>query len=210
MAAARWRRPAAGVVAGASAPGMPAAPHASPSSARVMPPPPTMRYSRRRLDFFERVYGLLASLPCRRCRCAGLRQDVGQRLHGGHPRLVAGCRLQRLPGLGARRAHRLRHLAELGVVRARLCAAAQFVRRVADVLARRLHSGGAHAQLQPETGGLSSCRCQGSRHRTRLAAAAAVSRGRPEDTLERMRPSGILIFHISSRNFIEIRLSSIK
>ena len=36
MAAARWRRPPAGVVAGASAPGMPAAPHASPSSARVM------------------------------------------------------------------------------------------------------------------------------------------------------------------------------
>ena len=35
--------------------------------------------------------------------------------------------VQRLPGLGARRAHRLRHLAELGVVRARLCAASQFL-----------------------------------------------------------------------------------
>ena len=68
-----------------------------------------------------------AALPRRRYRCAGLRQDVGQRLHGGHPRLVAGCQLQRLPCLGARRAHRLRHLAELGVVRARLCAASQFL-----------------------------------------------------------------------------------
>ena len=28
--------------------------------------------------------------------------------------MVAGCQLQRLPCLGARRAHRLRHLAELG------------------------------------------------------------------------------------------------
>ena len=39
---------------------------------------------------------------------------------------------------------------------------------------------------------------------------AAVGRDRFEDTLERMRLSGILIFHISSRNFIEIRLSTIK
>ena len=149
-----WRLASRGVVAGASAPGMPAAPHASPSSPRVMPPPPTMRNSRRRKDFFDRVYGLFACL----------RQDVGQRLHGGHPRLVAGCQLQRLPGLGARRAHRLRHLAEFGVVRAGLCAASQLVRRAAGELARRLHSGVAYAQLQQETGGLSSCRCQGCRH----------------------------------------------
>ena len=84
MAAARWRRPAAGVVAGASAPGMPAASHASPISASVRPPPPTMRYESRRWAFFERVYGFETSWPSSRsCGSPSFPQESG-----GSPRIV--------------------------------------------------------------------------------------------------------------------------
>ena len=76
---------------------------------------------------------------------------------------------------------------------------------------RRGSVGAGHA------GGASRVAELGARHAAadddaELQAAQGLlrPRGRPEDTLERMRLLGILIFHILSRNFIEIRLSTIK
>ena len=72
---------------------------------------------------------------------------VSRRLLRRHPQLVALER-RHLPRLGAGGAHRLCHLAQLGLLRARLCPPQDPLRRAADVGARRLRPGGAHAQLQ--------------------------------------------------------------
>ena len=59
-----------------------------------------------------------------------------------------------VPCVGARGAHRVCLVAQLGLLRARLCAAQEPLRRAADELAGRLRAGGADAQLQPAQGGL--------------------------------------------------------
>ena len=59
-----------------------------------------------------------------------------------------------VPRVGARGAHRVCLVAQLGLLRARLCAAQEPLRRAADELAGRLRAGGADAQLQPTQRGV--------------------------------------------------------
>ena len=59
-----------------------------------------------------------------------------------------------VPRVGAGGAHRVRLVAQLGLLRARLCAAAEPLRRAADELAGRLRAGGPDAELQPAQRGV--------------------------------------------------------
>ena len=59
-----------------------------------------------------------------------------------------------VPRVGARGAHRVRLVAQLRLLRARLCAAEEPLRRAADELAGRLRAGGPDAELQPAQRGV--------------------------------------------------------
>ena len=58
------------------------------------------------------------------------------------------------PGLGARCTHHLRHLAQFRILRARLRAPQEPLRRGAELVSRGLRAGIADAELQRPLGGL--------------------------------------------------------
>ena len=189
MAAARWRRPAAGVsrrrrgsvgaghAGGASRVAELAARHAAAADDAVLGPlrstsPPPLRgpLTRRR------------STTTRRPSSAG----------GGLP-IAAPFRLGRSPRASSSPSRRTRRRASASLRCFAICSASRRCPRSPTTFRRRSCATTTRGRWAKQ---LPLPRLQAP-HLT--SAAAAVGRGRPEDTLERMRPSGILIFHISSR-----------